>query len=127
MRSKLLVSLALCASVPFSGCAVLFHGSSQAVSVGCNVPGATVRVDGMAGGPGTRILSRGEAHTVSAEAPGYAPSSAAIERQGSKAKGKSFNVTLKVDPERIRILCEPKGGPTGGPCRRSTRATSEAS
>lgn len=65
-----LVSLLVVALAP--GCALPFRGTTTEVTIHCtNVPGATLRVDGVIVQPGTLELKRGDDHTVYAEAPGY--------------------------------------------------------
>lgn len=81
MRSfvvPLLVAGVLVSSL--SGCAAIFHGALQPVSIGCPIQGAAVRVDGIPGAPGRFLLSREYSHTVTVDAPGYQPASVVIER-----------------------------------------------
>lgn len=72
MRSTRTGALAL---LPFiiTGCALLAHGTTQEVVVRCDVPGATVTVDGRVVEPGTVTLSRDEDHVIRAEALDHAP------------------------------------------------------
>jgi hypothetical protein len=66
-----------------AGCATIFHGTQQDVSVTCDSPRATLRADGSVVAPGRVSLKRGDEHTITAEAPGTAPSEVVVKREVS--------------------------------------------
>src|SRR5580704_7575865 len=63
-------AIALALAVAPGGCASIFHGTHQEVSVSTDSPWATLRADGTPIAQGRVLLRRGIDHTIAAEVAG---------------------------------------------------------
>ena len=61
--------LAACVALP-SGCATILRNSKQDITISCNRPPATVRVDGATGMLGVNRLERETSHQITGESGG---------------------------------------------------------
>ncbi|MBX3472717.1 MAG: hypothetical protein KF878_38180, partial [Planctomycetes bacterium] len=71
-RARALVVGLLAAALVLQGpgCGLVFH-RTQSVDVRCDVPGATITIDGAPVAPGSHDLRTGSDHVVQASAPGH--------------------------------------------------------
>lgn len=83
MNHKILTSVALASVFTLSGCATIFKGTSQVVSINSNVKGAEVIVDGKSVGqtPFNGPIKRGSDTTVTLTKEGYEPKSVVLNTE----------------------------------------------
>lgn len=82
-RAAICLILAVTTALWSSGCATLFKGTTQQVMIRCNVPDASLYVDGLPISPGATSLECKADHVVSAEKPGYPTASQRIRRRAA--------------------------------------------
>ena len=86
MVRRMSIALLMCAGLLLSGCATIFTGNTQAVSIQSEPSGATVQVDGIQMGttPCQVVLSRGSSQSLQVSKAGYETKTVVL---GSKFNG----------------------------------------
>ena len=114
------------------GCATVMSkgGGDQTVTVGSNLPGATVLVDGKPAGvtPAELKLSRHTEHTVEVAAPGYESQTVSVRRKfnpwvlGNIPIGLAgamvdvaTDTTHKLSPDEVNVNLQPLPATPSGP------------